>query len=226
MPSSPEAHRWEPADLQNSPPPAGSRVRPHRLFEVHRPRGVPEELIAPARAAAESAGYAAGWAKGVEAARAVVDAEQQAARRATEARADQLMQALVAAESAARRLEQRSVPALAEIEDVLITAAFDLAEAIVGARLRDDQKRGLDALRRVLALAPGGEPVRVHLHPADLDVVRGADVPPGVELVPDPAQTPGDAVARCGATEIDGRIRTAVARVREQLLDGSTGAAQ
>jgi flagellar assembly protein FliH len=217
MPSSPEAHRWEPADLKSTPPPASSRVRPHRLFEVQRPKGVPDELVAPARAAAESAGYAAGWAKGVEAARAVVDAEQQAARRATEARAAQLVQALVAVESAAQRLEQRATPALEEIEQVVLTAAFDIAEAIVGARLRDDDHRGLDALRRALALAPGGERVRVFLHPADIESVRGADVPPGVELVPDPAQVPGDAIARCGATEVDARIGSAVARVRDQL---------
>jgi flagellar assembly protein FliH len=220
MPSSPdpqpEPHVWQPVDLDSAPP-ASVRTRPHRLFEVTRPAGVPDELLAPARAAAEAAGYAAGWAKGVEAARAVVDAEQQAARRATEARGAQLVQALGAVEAAARGLERRVAPTLAEVEDVVLSAAFDLAEALVGARLRDDETRGLDALRRVLALAPANEEVRVHLHPADLQVVRAADVPAGVVLVADPAQTPGDAVAYSGASEIDGRITTAVARARRQL---------
>jgi flagellar assembly protein FliH len=221
MPSSPEPsaaqpRAWVPVDLDVAPPSASS-TRPHRLFELARPASVPDELLAPARAAAEAAGYAAGWAKGVEAARAVVDAEQQAARKATELRGAQLMQALIALEAAGRDLEQRVVPTLADVEDTLLGAAFDLAEALVGARLRDDQTRGMDALRRVLDLTPTGEPVRVHLHPADLQVVRAADVPPGVELIPDPAQAPGDAVAYSGASEIDGRIGAAVERARKQL---------
>ena len=217
MPSSPEPHPWQPTELTAAAPPRSMRTRPHRLFEVTRPAEMPDEVMAPARAAAEAAGYAAGWAKGVQAARAVVNAEHEAARRTTETRAAELLQALAAVEAAARRLEQRSVPAVTELEHVLLGAAFDLAEAIVGARLRDDEHRGLDVLRRVLAVAGTGEPVRIRLHPADLQVLRSTDLPPGVELVPDPTQAPGDAVANCGATEIDARISAAVERVREQL---------
>lgn len=216
MPSSPEPYAWQPADLSTAPP-RSLTARSHRLFEVSRPAQLPDEVLAPARAAAEAAGYAAGWAKGVQAARAVVDAEQETARRATEARAAELVQALAAVQSAAHHLELRSAPTLEQAEQLLLDAAFDLAEAIVGARLRDDATRGVDALNRVLGLAAPREPVRVHLHPADLRIVRTADVPENVELVPDPTQAPGDAVAHCGATEIDARIGTAVDRVRAHL---------
>ncbi len=216
MPSSPEPHAWQPADLAAAPP-RSLRTRPHRLFEVTRPAETPDEVLAPARAAAEASGYAAGWAKGIQAARAVVHAEHEAARRTTEARAAELVQAMSAVESAARRLEQRSAPAIEDVEGLVLTLAFDLAEAIVGARLRDDEQRGLDALRRVLAAAPNGESVRLHLHPADVQALRTADLPPGVELVADATQAPGDAVAQCGATEVDARISTAMERVRQQL---------
>ena len=216
MPSSPEAHAWQPADLSAAPP-RSMRTRPHRLFEVTRPAEMPDEVLAPARAAAEAAGYAAGWAKGVQAARAVVDAEHEAARRTTEARAAELLQALSAVQAAARRLEQRALPTVEEIERLLLDAAFDLAEAIVGARVRDHENRGRDAVQRVLAVATTGERIRIRLHPADLQIVRTADLPDDVELVPDPTQAPGDAVAQCGATEIDARIGAAVERVREQL---------
>jgi len=216
MPSSPEPLPWLLAELSSAPP-RSLRTRPHRLFEVTRPAEMPDEVLAPARAAAEAAGYAAGWGKGVQAARAVVDAEHEAARRTTESRAAELLQALAAVQSASNGLERRALPVVDELEQLLLGAAFDLAEAIVGARLRDDEHRGFDALHRVLALATVGEPVRVRLHPADLQIVRTADVPEGVELVADPAQAPGDAVATCGASEIDARITTAVERVREQL---------
>ena len=216
MPSSPEARVWQPTELATAPPQT-RHTRPHRLFEVTRPAGPADEVLAPARAAAEAAGYAAGWAKGVQAGRAVVDAEHEGARRTTEARAAELVQALAAVQNAAQGLEHRAAPTVEDVEQLLLTTAFDLAEAIVGARLRDDADRGLDALHRVLAQAPAGGPVRVHLHPSDLQIVRTADLPEGVELVADPMQRPGDAVAHCGATEIDGRIGSALERVRARL---------
>jgi flagellar assembly protein FliH len=219
MPSLPEPQVWQPTDLAAAPLPV-SRSRPHRLFEVTRPAETPDEVLAPARAAAEARGYAAGWAKGLQASRAVAHAEHEAALRTTETRAAALLQALTAVGSAAHRLEDRTAPALEQVEGLVLTLAFDLAEAIVGARLRDDEKRGIDALNRALAAAPNGEPVRLHLHPADVQALRSADLPPGVELVADPTQTPGDAVANCGATEIDARITTAVERVRQQLEAG------
>src|SRR4051794_8064370 len=133
MPSSPEPHPWLPAELSAAAVPRSMRSRPHRLFEVTRPAEMPDEVLAPARAAAEAAGYAAGWAKGVQAARAVAAAGQGSARRTTEARAAELVQALAAVQSAGRHLEQRAAPAVDEIEQLLLGAAFELAEAIVGA---------------------------------------------------------------------------------------------
>ena len=38
-----------------------------------------------------------------------------------------------------------------------------------------------------------------------------------VTLIADPSLQPGDAIARCGATEIDARIVAGIARVREVL---------
>src|SRR3954468_24224346 len=114
MLSSPEPHAWQPTEFSTAPP-RSLRTRPHRLFEVTRPAETPDEVLAPARAAAEASGYAAGWAKGIQAARAAppaVPPNHKPPRATTEARAAELVQAMSAVESAARRLEQRSAPAI------------------------------------------------------------------------------------------------------------------
>lgn len=108
-----------------------------------------------ALASARSRGYATGFADGRRAA-----AEEQAAwlAAADEARALQeeqvsarigvLAQALRAA---AVELREATVPVLAEVEDVLVEAAFELASAVVGDALGDRVAAARAAVARALS---------------------------------------------------------------------------
>lgn len=197
------------------------------VFELGATGGVPEELLAPARAAAQAAGYAAGWAHGARAARLVSDAEAHVAatnrERAEERRSADVRCAIAAIDSAATALEQRSAPSAHQIEDLIVSSALSIAEALIGVTLRDDTVRGHAALKRALALAPVGEDVVVALNPDDLAVVDGNtpdDLSRNITLVADASLAAGDATATCGATVIDARLSTGLDRVRAVLVSG------
>lgn len=236
MPSSPEpefdATAWRLEELRpggvalRHPPGAQPVAAP--LFEVACDAGVPDELLAEARAAAQAAGYAAGWANGIQAARLVADAEARAARaereRVEAARREQVQRSIRALDAAAATLEQRAVPAAEQLEELIVEAAFAIAEALVGRALEDEQTRGMAAVRRALALAPIGEEVTVRVSPADHAVLTadGAEPVSGIAnrivyLVADSDLAPGDAIASCGATTVDARLAAGLQRVREVL---------
>lgn len=237
MPSSPEplghdATAWRLEELR----PGGVAVRPASaagpatapLFEVARGACVPDQLLTEARAAAQAAGYAAGWANGIQAARLVADAEARAARAEREhadaTRREQVQRSVRAVDEAANVLEQRAVPAAEQIEELIVEAAFAIAESLVGRALADDDVRGSAAVRRALALAPIGEEVTVRVSPADHAVLTsdGAEPVSGIAnrivyLVADPELAPGDAIATCGATTVDARLAAGLQRIRQVL---------
>jgi len=247
MPSSPElARSFEPeprfelaplAELRpgSVPPPAAAvtfvadTVRseaPAAVFEIAPRAGVPDELLAPARAAAQAAGYAAGWASGIRAARLVADAEAHVAAaerdRASATQRAALAQAITAIDRAAGALEQRAVPAAEQIEQLILSSAFAIAETLVGRTLADEQLRSNAAVARALSLAPVDEDVLVTLHPADLAALGAAgttrtDAGRAISFAADDTLAPGDALARSGATSIDARLGAALDRVREVL---------
>jgi flagellar assembly protein FliH len=238
MPSSPELTRpWLPAELSASSPTA-ARTQPEPaglpLFEVAGDTGIPDSMLEPARRAAQASGYAAGWAAGVRAGRATVAEEAARERLVREAveqgHADHIAAALTALQQAANQLEARAVSSAQSIEDLIIGVAYDLAEALLGAALRDDRLRGQAAVRRVLALSPHDEPVTVALNPRDHAVLTedgAGDVLASsgrrtVQLVADQAVAPGDAVASAGAMSVDGRLGPALQRARQALLGGAS----
>jgi flagellar assembly protein FliH len=189
--------------------------------------GVPESVLAEARAAGEAAGFAAGWAQGQRAAQSETQRLREAvvaqAQAEADARADATVRAVQALASAADRLERQTVIVATGIEATLLDTAIDIAEAILARELSTAVDPGRDALTRALGLAPTGGGVTVRLNPADhalLTETTGAqqDVDGrAVTLVADPALAPGDALAESGATSIDARIGTALERVREVL---------
>jgi flagellar assembly protein FliH len=187
---------------------------------------VPAELVEQARAAARATGYAEGWAQGQREAKVAAQAAEAEARAATaefeRGRAESLDRALAAVLAAADRLSQQAVPVAAELTDQVLHAAVELAEALVGRALADSTEPGLDALRRVLAMAPETGTVTVRLHPDDLATLGAPDGEYTVGgrtvlLVPDPTLSPGDAIADQGTTTIDARLAEAIARVRAEL---------
>jgi flagellar assembly protein FliH len=227
MRSSREVQPWQLSELGQVgqvPPPAAA-VRTPPVFEVAPQAGVPDQLLAPSRAAAQAAGYAAGWASGLRAAKLVADAEAHVAAaardRAVATQRAALEQAVTALATAASGLERRALPAAQDIEELIVSAAFAIAESLVGSALRDELNRSRSAVARALQLAPTDEDVTVALSPADLAVLGGpaAEERDGrtVRLVEDASLAPGDAVATCSATVVDARLAAALDRARQAL---------
>lgn len=235
----PDVRVWQPAEITSSvgrPGPAATTAAPRpapsvaaaAVFEVSPTAGIPDAVLNPARLAAQSAGYVAGWNRGREAGQLAVEAETALIRAAEENQAratrDRIALAISALHDAAESLERRPGPNGAEVEELILAGAFQLAEALVGASLADDRIRGRAALARALAAAPRGASVVVRLNPDDLAVLEAAGlaVADSVTIVADATLAPGDAFATSGSTRIDARIQAGLERARRVLLRGGT----
>jgi flagellar assembly protein FliH len=195
-------------------------------------RRVPDQSAHDDVAKTRAAGYAQGWSQGRMAAElAVQTAREQtvtAERAAVIARVSALQAAATAVAGAAERLERRLAPQIAELEDLILDAAVQIAQALLARELRT-APAGADPVRRAMSLAPADGPAIVRLNPADFQALTGSDLPSYeyehegrlVRLRPDPALAPGDAIAECGSTTVDARLALAVARVREAIEAGS-----
>lgn len=206
-----------------------------RAFAIDRTTGIPADLLAAETAAARASGYAAGYSTGIGEARtataARLEAETAAAAAAAAARDAATQQAFEALFDAAEELEQRAVPAAQDIEEQIVAAAWEIASAIVGQVLADEGTRSRAAIARALSLAPADEDVAVTVHPADFAALGGELDAAGQPVAPlrrerglrtvtiltDDTLTPGDAVARSGATTVDARLSAAIARVKQVL---------
>ena len=167
------------------------------------------------RIAAGSQGYAVGWTEGQRAARVVALAEAEAVQaehaRAEARRADEHAAAIAALNDATRQLQHAVAGICSTIENQASELAWELTRELVGYELSGP---GIDVLRRVLALTPTEDIVRVRLHPADLGAAAG-DL--DLVAVPDPALDRGDALVEIDAHVLDLRIEPALQRVREAL---------
>ena len=172
-----------------------------------------EEVLEAARMRGHSEGYAHGYAAGL--AKAAAELEADLARRAEIVDA-----ALAALAAAAADLRARHVPALAEVEDAVATAAFEIATAVVGRELELATAPGREAVARALRLAAPEGPAVVRLHPDDVDTVGSlADLAPGRELavVPDAGVDRHGCIVEVGACRVDAQLATALERAREAL---------
>jgi flagellar assembly protein FliH len=199
-------------------------------FGVDLRRGVPSDSAPVERAkdAARTAGYAEGWAQGqraaAQAAQAIQDQAVAAAQAHEARRAAALAQAVSAVARSASALETQLMPTVAELQELILGHAVELAEAILGRELAEAEGRGADAVRRAFAAAPDGGEISIRLHPDDYRNIMGSATDADyvyegrpVRLRPDPAIRPGDAVAETGATTVDASIATALQRAREVL---------
>ncbi|WP_240669740.1 FliH/SctL family protein [Actinoplanes solisilvae] len=199
-------------------------------FGVDLRTGLPAggDTVDRAKQSARTAGYAEGWAQGQREAAA---AAQNASARASAAeqafeqrRATALAQAVNALGRAVTEHENQLMPTLAELHEVLLAHAFELAEAIVGRSLDDPQGRTVAAVRRAMAATPETGKLVVSLHPDDYQTLVGEAGDTDfdyegrqVRLRPDDALRPGDAIAETGMSTVDATIAAAVARAREAL---------
>jgi len=201
-------------------------------FDFGASATVPERLVEQARAEARAVGYAQGWGHGVRSAAETQAAESAVAaaeHAALQARHEQQVgSALQALQAAAADLRQRTVTVTDEISDQILSAAVQLAEALLGRELRDAAVAAPAALARVLALAPADQPVTVWLSPSDHDTLTGPAGPALLASVEgatgrllnyevDAELQPGDARGRCGSSTIDARLSAGVDRLREYL---------
>jgi flagellar assembly protein FliH len=186
------------------------------------------QVAAEVRKASAAEGYAVGWAEGLRAATERVEAMAMQAEEARQAAADAqalaVRTSLHALADAARSLETHAVAPALELRDLLLQAATQLAETLLGRELETVAEPGMDAVRRALDLVPAGRPVTLRMHPIDASVVRQAlaEMAPGelgrdVLVVADPAVEEAGCVAQCDAMRVDAQLSTALARVREVI---------
>lgn len=170
--------------------------------------------------AAQSRGYAAGFAAGSQEA-ATRLAEQSeiiatAARDAAALARVRTEEALARLNLAVRAVEATAIPLLAEAEQTLADAAVALAEAVIGVELQDGPASARSALARALGHPEASSVSVVRLNPADLAEL--IDVPmDGVTLVADQDLARGDAIAELPTGFLDARIGAALDRARAEL---------
>jgi flagellar assembly protein FliH len=201
-------------------------------FEVTGNAAIPAAIVDRSRSEAAAVGYARGWSQGIRDARDSVKdarlaaaAEQQAFLLTRNAAAAAALQALA---QAADQLEKAALPGISGHEETILSAAIDIAEALLGQELRHHDTATRAAIARCLQLAPRGETVSIRLN-ADvlatlgegditnlLDSITGA-AGREIRLESDPTLAVGDAVARCGASTIDARLGEGIGRIRAQL---------
>lgn len=170
-------------------------------------------------------GHAAGYADGLALARAELaeqSARLDAGNAAARAQADALLaQRLHVLDTAARALEVRTAPVLAEARARILAASLAITEELLGRALEDGPASARAAVDRALGAVPGEDVHTVRLHPADLAVLTTDGISrPGVQLVGDPLLARGDAIAECPNGHIDARLGSALARVRAALTAG------
>lgn len=223
MSSSPESRFGEPV-LRGTGAQEAAAVS--FTVDLRSPAAVDNKAVARARDAARTAGYAEGWALGQQAATVAAQAAHDQARAAEQRfaarRVAALQQALDTLAAAADDVRGRTVATVDAMQDLIISSAVELAEAIIGRELAEGEHRGPDAMRRVMRAAPTSGELTVRLHPDDYRTLTGSATGGDynyegrlVNLRPDPGLQPGDAMAELGATTVDASIAGAMDRARE-----------
>lgn len=107
-------------------------------------------------------------------------------------------------------------------ENLLLEIAIDAASRIVRERLEAGDPMAARALAEALMTLPAAATVRARLNPADLervaDRVRGEVDAGRIELVADADISPGGVLVMSAVGNVDARLETAMAAVREAAL--------
>ncbi|HUG50703.1 MAG TPA: FliH/SctL family protein [Terrimesophilobacter sp.] len=170
----------------------------------------------------EARGHAAGYAAGLRAAADHTEALR-ARLRADHDRLEQVRQtrvedAIAVLTAATRALNAVALPVVADSEDVLVATALELAEAIIGHELCDEDASARAALARVTAQPITSVVPLVRMNPDDLALLADEVLAhQEVTFVPDPQLNRGDAVADFPDGFLDARIGTALERAKRAL---------
>jgi flagellar assembly protein FliH len=168
-------------------------------------------------------GHAAGYTDGLRAAQVEIDRRmaqlEEQHHAALRAARDRTTTAVTVIQAAAKALNDRTVPLLAESHGALAAAAIELAEAILGYELGNEERAARAAIDRALEADHLEEVRTVRLHPDDLallddDIRRNA----GVSFTADSSLSRGDAITEFPHGYLDARLSTALDRARVALL--------
>lgn len=190
-------------------PVAGREVTPEFDRSAQRMHRNAAEVVEDARRVAFDQGYA----EGLDAARADIEAATADANK----RVRRSLAALCAAIDA---FEVRETTALADVEDAVVTGAFQLAGAVLQRELAVAADPGGEAIARALRLAPARGDVVARLHPDDaatLGMGRVATRSRAIEVVADDSVEPGGCVLEVGETEVDAQLSAALANIASAL---------
>jgi flagellar assembly protein FliH len=172
---------------------------------------------------ARSRGHAAGYTDGLRAAQVEVDRRmaelEDEHARALRVASDRTAAAVAVLQAAAHALNTRTLPVLAESHGALAAAAIELAEAILGYELGNEERTAHAAVARALDVTHLDDVRTVRLHPADLALLDDhARRNAGVIFTADPSLSRGDAVTEFPSGYLDARLSTALDRAKVALL--------
>jgi flagellar assembly protein FliH len=162
---------------------------------------------------ARQAGYDAGYNEGLAQAR-------QDVTNATEDANKRVRRALAALAQAVDAFDERQTVALADVEDAVVAAAFEIARKVVQRELAVAEDPGADAIARAMALLPNRGDVIARLHPDDvatLNMDRLASMSRTVQLYADPSIELGGCIVEVGDMRIDSQLSTAFDHVKQAL---------
>ena len=177
-----------------------------------------------AREEAYALGYSAGWAQGRQAAAEQARQEEaeraRVAARALQAQGERARVLLAELGEAAGQATRSAVPAWTQVADAIADGALGIARAALGRELAAVDAEVADAVRTALRALADADRVTVHVHPADLDLLRGLaadELPDHVRLAGDPTVPPGGVLAATPVQRLLRDLPAAVARAEEVL---------
>lgn len=193
----------------------GTTVRPY----LGHDQGSPLDHEA---AVARASGYAAGWSRGLAEARnqVLADHEVLIAQVARDAMAERrrIDTALASLHQATSQVLAHVEPTAEEMADLVLAAAMELAESVVGHDVAARLDPGPDTLRAALAMTgEANRPVRIRMSVEDAATLSGHEVPAEVEIVSDPELSAGESIAEHAGGRAEILIADALRRAREAL---------
>lgn len=128
--------------------------------------------------------------------------------------------AIGALDALIENLEQSNRRLGEEIGDEVASLALAATQAILDREIAATTDPGREAIIRCLSVAPEVGSLIARLHPEDIKQLGHLEVDLGerpITIVPDASLRRGDAIVTVGDTTIDGRLGSALDRLREAL---------
>jgi flagellar assembly protein FliH len=175
-----------------------------------------EEDLSSERDRTLSAAWDAGYADGLERARAETESEQEQARTTLD-RAQMALRDAATRAASAFELERR------RLECGAVELAFALTKAILARELELSRSPGEEAITRAIGESPPGSQLIIRMNPVDVGTIGDEIVSDAaMKVVADAAVGAGGCLLEVGTTVVDARIEAALERIR-RVFDEATG---